>query len=78
MRELRINREVHRREAAAANGRPVHNPIHLAVHTRFSGQMADYMALPEDTASQVLMQNSSGAFFMMLDFSALDGPDPLM
>ena len=77
MRELRVNREVHRRQAALSNGRPAYAPIHLAVHARFSSLLSEHAALPEDTASQQLMQDSSGAFFFMLDVDFLDGPAPL-
>jgi hypothetical protein len=77
MRELRINREVNRRQAAQANARPVHMPSHLAIHARFGSLAADYTALPEDTASQSFAQDGDGAFFFMLDWSSLDGSDPL-
>ena len=78
MRELKVRREVDRREAARQAGRNYHNPYSLVLHVKLAHYEAEHEALPEDVSAAVVCQDAAGNFPFMVGQSALGDGDPLM
>jgi hypothetical protein len=77
MRELRILREVQRRQGRASQGLNPRSLSDQALHLAAAGNELEILSLPEDVGSLAEVQQADGSFYFQLDYSSLDGTDPL-
>jgi hypothetical protein len=77
MRELRILREVQRRQSRASQGFNPRTPADQVLHVAAAAHELDILSLPEDVSSLADAQQADGSFYFMLGFSSLGGDDPL-
>ena len=78
MRELDVFRKVMTREARRAAGRHPLFPTVSQAQTSLGGLEDSFLALPEDIEGlQEVQDPVTGAFWFMVDFSPVDGADPV-
>lgn len=76
MRGAKILKEVLRRETRRAQGINPHGPRLYSIQATAAQAQAETMALPVDLEG-LAAPYSVGSMPLMLDYSALDGSDPL-
>ena len=75
MEPLRRFREQLQRLAARAVGQDTRLPRHTQGMMRWTGMEADVLRMPVDWVTSAALQNDSGTFFFLADFSTIDGSD---
>jgi hypothetical protein len=77
MREYQVGRDIFERQSRRAQGlSPLGNRLSV-INVTSQPYLRDYLHLPEAVDGLTSIQTATGAFVFMLDFSALDGADPL-